>query len=508
MSLSRRLSALARFGLYALLVWAPIPLGSNRPIFWAINGLLASLVLLLFVAGEGSRATRTAVDWPALTLLAGGLGLLAAWIALQSARWTPAVLHHPAWTDFALDPAAPPRGAISANPAAGYASLAAFLPFAFLAVFAARIAFDAARARFLLRLVVLSALFLAIYGLLAQNLELPQVLLIERNGGPDAFTSFFVNRNTAATYLAIGLVATFALIGEKYEKLGSSAARIGLGRGLVELPRLAGFDLLAAFVLTTALTNTASRAGIFSAGAGMLAVALMARLHGSGKLGRGSRHKAAAVSAVLLVLAVFLTGLALAGGLFFQRLEETPLDLATRFALYRDTIEAILARPLLGHGAGAFADIFPLFHSEAVSSTVIWNRAHNVYLQAAAELGLPAFVALVAFILWWLASMIAPVQARSRPAPVAIAAIGAAVVVAIHSLFDFSLQIQAVALLLLVIAGAGFGEARRLGEPPASREGRSAGRGVSGRGEFEVRDLEIPLAAPPPAPAENRSNFP
>jgi O-antigen ligase len=211
---------------------------------------------------------------------------------------------------------------------------------------------------------------------------------------------------------------------------------------------------------------------------------------------------------VLLVLAVFLTGLALAGGLLFQRLEETPLDFATRLALYRDTIAMILARPFLGHGAGTFADAFPLFHSAAVSSNVVWNRAHNVYLQAAAELGLPAFFAFAAYILWWLAKIFAPVQARSRPAPVAIAAIGAAVVVAIHSLFDFSLQIQAVALLMLVLGGAGFGEARRLGESAGFRNGRTAGRGLAPGGEFELRDVEVPAGPPQNASGQNRSNFP
>lgn len=506
MSWARGFSAASRFGLYALLVWAPIPLGSNRPLFWAINGIAASLVLLCFVLGEGARTPRLSVDWRGLGLLAAGLAALALWMFVQSARWTPEFLHHPAWTDFAVDPVAPPRGAISANPSSGYASIAAFLPFAFLAVFAARIAFDASRARFVLRVIVLSALVLAIYGLVAQNLELPQVLLIEATGGSEALTSFFVNRNSAATYLAIGLVATFALIGEKYEKLGSTAVRIGLVRGLVELPRLAGFDLLAAFVLTTALTNTASRAGIFSAGAGMLTVAMMARLHGSGRLSQGPRRRGAAVSAVLAALALFLTVFALAGGLFFQRLEATPLDLATRLALYRDTIGMILSRPFLGHGAGTFADVFPIFHSDAVSSSVVWNRAHNVYLQAAAELGLPAFLILVAFILWWISRIFGPVQARSRPAPAAIAAIGASVVVAVHSLFDFSLQIQAVALIMLVLAGAGFGEARRLAAP--AEDVRSGRRSIPGRGEFEIRDVEVPIRPAAEAAADNRSNFP
>ena len=36
----------------ALLIWAPIPLGSNRPWSWSLLALLAAAALLLWAAGQ------------------------------------------------------------------------------------------------------------------------------------------------------------------------------------------------------------------------------------------------------------------------------------------------------------------------------------------------------------------------------------------------------------------------------------------------------------------------
>ena len=40
----------------ALLIWAPIPLGSNRPWSWSLLALLAAAALLLWAAGAAAGA--------------------------------------------------------------------------------------------------------------------------------------------------------------------------------------------------------------------------------------------------------------------------------------------------------------------------------------------------------------------------------------------------------------------------------------------------------------------
>src|SRR5262249_25027232 len=125
--------------------------------------------------------------------------------------------------------------------------------------------------------------------------------------------------------------------------------------------------------------------------------------------------------------------------------------------LYRDTIDMVLARPLLGHGAGTFIDAYPIYHSRA-SSSLLWTHAHNSYLQLIAELGLPAaavlLLAIVAVVLILLGGMLR----SSEPQPTATAALAAMAAAAFHSLIDFSVQIQAVGVTLAVLVGAGLGQ--------------------------------------------------
>jgi serine/threonine protein phosphatase 1 len=147
----------------------------------------------------------------------------------------------------------------------------------------------------------------------------------------------------------------------------------------------------------------------------------------------------------------------------------------------------ILARPILGHGAGTFVDAYPLFHVRAPSEA-IWNAAHNSYLQAAAELGIPVVVILFLTIGSALVFIVRRLVRRKEPAPVAIAAISAVAAVAVHSTVDFSLQFQAVGLTLVALLGAGLGEAMVLSyepkrAPQLARSSRSFMATAAGRAE-------------------------
>ena len=68
----------------ALLVWAPLPLGSNRPWAWAILELwifaLALWWLIGFARGRAQRSPALKGAWPALLCL--GLWLAYVWLQL------------------------------------------------------------------------------------------------------------------------------------------------------------------------------------------------------------------------------------------------------------------------------------------------------------------------------------------------------------------------------------------------------------------------------------------
>ena len=164
------------------------------------------------------------------------------------------------------------------------------------------------------------------------------------------------------------------------------------------------------------------------------------------------RAVAAAIVGALLLVAV-------AGRPLLARASSTAFELADRLNVYRGTLAAIGDRPLLGHGAGTFAAMFPIYRPAPLTPDLSWYTAHDVYLEVAVGAGVPAFVlglAMVAAMVW---VMLRALARRKGALPCTMAALGAAVLVAAHSLLDFSLEIQGVALPFAILFGAGFGEA-------------------------------------------------
>ena len=109
---------------------------------------------------------------------------------------------------------------------------------------------------------------------------------------------------------------------------------------------------------------------------------------------------------------------------------------------------------------GAFADFFPFYHDLALGLEFDGlDKAHNTYLELAAELGPPVAAALI-FGLGWLVVRTLAASRRLKPGA-ALAAAGASVLVGVHSLADFSLQIPAVTATWLLLLGAGLGQIER-----------------------------------------------
>ena len=430
-------TTVARIAFYAFLIWVPIPLGSNRPVFWAINaGVVLVIFLVLFLGGRArlpSTARRT------LTLLIVPSLVLVAWMLIQAMPWTPDSLHHPAWSEFGVAA----DGAISANPGGTFTAALQFLTVALAGIIAARLSMSGRRSFGVLRAIIASASVVAVWGLVAVAIDSPPSLFGETGNEGGLVTSFFINRNTAATFLAIGLVAALAVVLMRVRASDGSGGRMA---AIADLPRLVGPMLAVVVLLGVALVATGSRAGVIAGTLGTLVTFLV-----------GWRSRAWIPQAVIGVALLVIGGAVLLFGTssdtLFQRLGDLEISEEPRWEVYRDTMHAILDRPILGHGAGTFADFYPLYHGTETPSTGIWLQAHNTYLQAAAELGLPVFAAAVIVVLLFVVLCFRAARRRSEPAT--LAAVGAAVVVAVHSFFDFSLQIEAVAILFAATLGSG-----------------------------------------------------
>jgi O-antigen ligase len=368
---------------------------------------------------------------------------------LQAVPSVPVVLQHPIWSELAGD-IDNRWAAISINPASTWTTVAQVAPTGFLAIVAMCLAFDPQRGLTLLRVIVFATVVVAVYGLVAQYFGLRQVFLLDSDPYAGFLTGTFVNRNSAAAYFVIGIAASTSLIAARLE--GILQTRTGRPASLLleaaELLRRAGISLVADLVLVAALLKTGSRGGIIAAGLALFVILIIS-------LRRATADRRSVAVMFIAVLGALFGVAATSSDLLLGRLQ-TGVGSEDRLSAYRDTVDMIAARPWLGQGAGTFVDAYPLFHTRA-SSFGVWTHAHDSYLQAVAELGVPAFVLLMLAMLVVVATLVRNVGRTNELQPVSTAALAVLAAIAFHSIVDFSVQMQAVGLTVSVLMGAGLG---------------------------------------------------
>jgi O-antigen ligase len=118
-----------------------------------------------------------------------------------------------------------------------------------------------------------------------------------------------------------------------------------------------------------------------------------------------------------------------------------------RLRIDRDTLTMLAKRPILGWGLGSFEYVYPRFRSFYTSQFV--DKAHNDYLQLAAETGLLGLCAGV----WFLCVTLRCAWGKAHKwatdinGAVSVAVLVGVVGILVHSLVDFNLQIPANAAL-------------------------------------------------------------
>lgn len=162
------------------------------------------------------------------------------------------------------------------------------------------------------------------------------------------------------------------------------------------------------------------------------------------------------------LLAIALFAMVLAGalwigiGIVLERYADLLQDEAIlqegRGFVFRDTLNMIVSNPL-GIGVGNYRDVFRAY--QTFRPDLLFDHAHNDYLETVAELGLPlasAFWAFVFFVLWRSVRSILTTHPRERRG-FALGCAGALFSILVHSLADFNLQIPSNAMLFFVFLG-------------------------------------------------------
>jgi len=208
--------------------------------------------------------------------------------------------------------------------------------------------------------------------------------------------------------------------------------------------------LSVAALILVAILHSLSRMGFLATLASLLVVAALAL----GARRRGWKRWLPIGSVIVLTVLAFI--FLPSDPLIARYAQLAPADAISsdkRTGMWRDALGVIKAFPLSGCGLGAYESCFPRFQLVAPMNTI--DFAHNDYLQYLAELGAPAFLAGLLFMLGILRRTVR--SGMDEPSTdrryVALACAGSFAAIMLHSFVDFNLYIPANAMLLAWIAG-------------------------------------------------------
>jgi O-antigen ligase len=307
-----------------------------------------------------------------------------------------------------------------------------------------------------------SILLYVIYGLAALILTPDMVLWAPKLAYRGSLTATFINHNTAATFVGTGAILWLCSAFSSLQGVEFSSLRLLL---LTRSNEVLAFRIIvrsaAALTCFFALLLTGSRGGLICSCLGLLvAIILMA----------ANRQKPRFLQVVLsggVALAVTIVLLSRIGRIGSQGLFDD-----ARWSVYGFCMEAIRQRPLLGAGAGTFADLFPSLRPNNFYSWGVWDFAHSTTLEIAVETGIPVAAMIV---IAALASLVilarAAVKSEDRSRRALAAITGIAFLSYLQSMIDFSLQIPGYLILFGVLLGCGL--ARASSAPTAPRALRS-----------------------------------
>ncbi len=332
-------------------------------------------------------------------------------------------------------------------------------------------------------------LLYAMYGLLALALTPNLLLWAPKLAYRGYLTATFVNHNTAATFVGAGAILWCCWTYHSLQSFRYTSFRLLL---LTQSNEQLAFKLIfraaAGLICFLALLLTGSRGGLICTCLGLVAaIGLLL----AGRFRPTLTHVLAAGGVTIAVIAIWLSQTGRIGS-------QGVLDNG-RWFVYVACIDAILQRPLLGAGAGTFADLFPSLRPDDISSWGVWDYAHSTILEIAVEMGIPvaALIVIAAGASLFILAR-ATLKSTDRNQSLLAAITGIAVLSYLHATIDFSLQIPGYLIVFGIMTGCGLARAAAKREKSSStRSGASISikSGPRGRGARPAA-LEAPPSGP------------
>lgn len=427
---SRRLERTLIVSILFLLVWLPLPLGSNTDwavgvfIFWVAATALAWAIAAL----RNPQAMRGRALKAALPML--GLLLLAQlWVAAQ---WLLG---------------------LTVDVAATFESLLLGLAYCLLFLLVCSLFDTRKRLTWLLATLVLSGTFQAFWGAAMTLSGVEWLLVIPKTSYIGDATGTFVNRNHLAGYLELTLACGIGLL------LALRDGRPFRWVNVLELLMGPKARLrLALVVMVIALVMSHSRMGNTAFFAALLLVGgLFVLLDREHRL-RNSLILASIVVIDILVISQYFGLEKLKDRVLSTRIHDVVVDgeVVQQANEIRDDVfiyalPLLKDKPLTGQGAGSFESVFPKYPGDDIR--LHFDHAHNDYLQFAIEHGLIGMLPLLGFVLLALWRALQAMWRRESlyRSGVGFGAAMGIVAIGVHSSTDFNLQIPANAATFVVV---------------------------------------------------------
>lgn len=414
-----------------LLVWLPLPVGSNMDwaaavlVFWVATTAVAWAIGMLLSGAGGVRGRVFKAALPMLAMLL----LAQLWVAVQ---WL---------SGLTLD-----VGATFRNLVLGVAYCLLFLLVVSL--------FDTRkRLTWLLATLVLSGTFQAFWGAAMTLSGVEWLLVGPKTSYHGDATGTFVNRNHLAGYLELTLACGIGLL------MALRDGRPFRWRNVLELLMGPKARLrLALVVMVIALVMTHSRMGNAAFFVALTAVGALFVLIDKQHRLRNSLILTSLVLIDVLVISQYFGLEKLKDRVLNTRLHDVVVDgeVVQQANELRDDVfvyaqPLLKDKPLIGQGAGSFESVFPKYPGEDIR--LHFDHAHNDYLQFVIEYGLIGSLPLLAFVLL---ALFRALQAMWRRESIYRSGVGfgaamGIVAIGVHSATDFNLQIPANAATLVVV---------------------------------------------------------
>ncbi|WP_207459213.1 O-antigen ligase family protein [Azospirillum sp. SYSU D00513] len=444
--------------LLALVLLAPLPLGSNRPWAWSLLAIAVGILLLVWCACSLTGRARAPVPLKRLLPVALPFMLVVIWAFVQSLPLIPLAWWHPLWGEAAQALGLPVAGGVSIDPAMTHAAILRLFTYAGVFWLAVQLGRERARAREAIVAVAVAGCVYAAYGLAMHFSGWERILWIEKWAYVGDLTATFVNRNAYGAYAGIGVLCCAALFMHALRPPRPGETRRVFDLTETMLVRALPF-LVGAVVIGSALLLSHSRGAFLATGFGLFVLLLAVA---AGRLVRP--RVVFAVGLLIAALGIGVVGVSGEGTverLAYTVAQGTDHD---REELYRLTVDAIEDAPWTGHGLGTFLPAFRMYRDTALPAPTVWDYAHNIHLETAMDLGLPAAAMMALALAVVVATCMRGLVTRRRDQIYPAIAIAAALLTGAHGLVDFSAQMPAIAVTLALLLGVGYAQSWRTAE--------------------------------------------